>query len=37
MIVSGVFLIIAGLWLLLQTVIGQLPQRLLSFTVGGGS
>ncbi len=31
MIASGVLLIVAGLWLLLQTMVGDLPGRLLSW------
>lgn len=42
-IASGLFLLVAGLWLVLQTVVGDLPARLLSWAkaqdpdFGGGS
>jgi hypothetical protein len=31
MIASGVLLVAAGVWLLLQTLVGNLPQRIVSW------
>lgn len=31
---AGIFLIVAGVWLLMQTMVGQLPARIMSFAGG---
>ena len=35
MIASGILLTLVGVWLLLQTLVGGLPKRLLSFAGAG--
>jgi hypothetical protein len=34
MIASGVLLVALGVWLLLQTLVGNLPQRIVSWGTG---
>lgn len=34
MIASGVLLVLLGLWLLLQTLVGGLPGRIVSWSTG---
>lgn len=32
MVASGVLLVVIGLWLLMQTLVGDLPRRILSWS-----
>jgi hypothetical protein len=34
MIASGILLVVLGVWLLLQTLVGGLPSRIMSFATG---